>query len=122
MALDQSALDNLRELDPDGSSGVYAQIIQTYLSDAASLVAQIKAAVAANDAASLTRHAHTLKSTSLSLGATRVSAVARELEAAAKSGSTSACPLFLTALIAEHTAAVKELEAEYAAAKRTPAA
>lgn len=119
MALDQNALNTLRELDPDGSTGVYANIIQTYLTDAAKLMENIKAAVAANDAASLTRHAHTLKSTSMSLGATRVSAIAREMEAAAKSGATATCPLFLTALTAEHAAAVKALEAEYAAIQRT---
>lgn len=118
MALDQNALNSLRELDPDGSTGVYSNIIQTYLADAAALMEQIKAAVAANDAASLARHAHTLKSTSMSLGATRVSAIAREMEGAAKSGATATCPLFLTALTAEHSAAVKALEAEYAAAQR----
>ena len=49
--------------------------------------AGLTAAVAADNAASLVRPAHTLKSSSATLGAMRLSAVARELEMAGRSGT-----------------------------------
>lgn len=118
MGLDQQALDILRDLDSDGSQGVFAQLVDAYIGDAANLLANIKTALAEKDAVSLKRHAHTLKSTSASLGASRVSQIATEIETIAKSGELSACALFYNALLAEHAVAVNELKAECAAVKQ----
>ncbi len=112
MGLDQKALDELRALDPDGSSGLLAQIIVSYLSDAAKLIQQMQGALAAKDVTTLTRGAHSLKSTSLTVGAVRVADIAKELEMAGKSGTLDAAPLFLTALTAEFAAAEGLLQAE----------
>ena len=112
MGLDQNALGELRALDPDGSAGLLEQIIASYLSDAANLIQQIASASAAHDIATLQRHAHSLKSTSLTVGAVRVGAVARELETACKTGAIDVLPLFLTALSAEYAAAERLLQAE----------
>lgn len=112
MALDQNALDQLRELDPDGSSGIFAQIINSYITDATSLIEQMRTALGANDLEALARHAHSLKSTSLSLGATRVSEIARDVEAAGKNKSVESCPMLLMALGAEYAAAERLLIAE----------
>ena len=111
LSLDQSALDQLRELDPDGSAGVLAQIINAYLDDAPALIAQMQAALGANDVRTLTRHVHSLKSTSLSLGATRVANLAREIEMAGKSNVLDSCPALLMALNAEYAAAQRLLKA-----------
>jgi HPt (histidine-containing phosphotransfer) domain-containing protein len=111
MAIDQRALENLRELDPDGSSGVFAQLVAAYLRSAAALLEQMQTALAANDGVSLTRHAHTLKSTSATLGATRVSEIARELESFDKGGDIGVCSLFFNALLAEHAVAAMALRA-----------
>ena len=118
MGLDQQALDILRDLDSDGSQGVFAQLVDAYIGDAANLLANIKTALAEKDAVSLKRHAHTLKSTSASLGASRVSQIATEIETIAKSGELSSCALFYNALLAEHAVAVNELKAECAAVKQ----
>ncbi len=112
MALDQKALDELRELDPDGSSGLLAQIITSYLSDAAKLIAQSQVACAAKDIATLTRNAHSLKATSLTVGAVKVAEIASALELAGRNATIEAAPMFLTALTAEFAAAENLLQAE----------
>lgn len=118
MGLDQTALDELRALDPDGSSGILPQIINSYLSDAPALIQGMRAALAAKDMTTLARNAHSLKSTSLSLGATRVSEIAREMEVAGKSLAIETCPMLLMALTAEYAAAERLLQAECAAAAK----
>jgi histidine phosphotransfer protein HptB len=112
MGLDQNALSALRALDPNGADGLLEQIIASYLSDAATLIQQITRASAAHDIASLQRHAHSLKSTSLTVGASRVSAIARELELACKQGAINVLPMFVTALGAEYSAAERLLQVE----------
>jgi HPt (histidine-containing phosphotransfer) domain-containing protein len=119
MALDQATLNELRALDPEGSSGLLAQIITSYLNDAPNLIQQMHAALAGNDIVSLTRHAHSLKSTSLSLGASRVGQIAREIELAGKSKATDGCQPLLMALGAEYAAAERLLRAERDATKRS---
>ena len=118
MALDQTALNELRALDPDGSCGLLAQIIAAYLQDTPNLIRQIEAALAANDIEALTRSAHSLKSTCMSLGVTRVSQIARDIEFAGKSNSIAGCSSLLAALTAEYAAAEPLLQAECAAAQR----
>lgn len=119
MALNQAALNELRELDPDGSTGLLAQIIGTYLVDAAALIAQMRDALTAGDGASLTRHAHSLKSTSMSLGAMRVGELARDIEMAGKNNRLTDCPALLAALSAEYSLAESWLQAELAAAVKS---
>ena len=119
MALDQTTLNELRALDPDGSSQVLAQIIASYLEDAPNPIRQMQAALAGSDLAGLTRHAHSLKSTSLSLGATRVSQIARDIELAGKSNATDGCQSLLMALGAEYAAAERLLRAECASVQRS---
>ena len=86
MTLDQAALKELHELDADGSSGVLAHIINTYLDESPALIQRINAALAANDSATFMRETHSLKASSMSLGATDVANIASDLEMASKSG------------------------------------
>jgi HPt (histidine-containing phosphotransfer) domain-containing protein len=80
--IDAATLDEL--LATLGGDGAFlAELIATYLADSPPLVDAMRAAAAAGDAAALRRAAHTLKSTSASLGALRLSGVCREVEGAA---------------------------------------
>ena len=88
------------------------QIIVSYLADAAKLIQQMRTAFAMKDITTLTRGAHSLKSTSLTVGAIRVAEIAKELEMAGRSGVLDVVPLFLTALTAEYAAAEGLLQAE----------
>ncbi len=66
--------------------GFVRELVGTFLADAPTQVDAMTAAVQADDAAALVRPAHTLKSSSATVGAMRLSSVARELEMAARSG------------------------------------
>ena len=70
-----------------GDREFVVELIGTFLADGAEQVMAIDAAVAAGDAQALVRPAHTLKSSSATLGASRLSAMARALEMAGRSGS-----------------------------------
>ncbi|HET6745335.1 MAG TPA: Hpt domain-containing protein [Candidatus Limnocylindria bacterium] len=69
-----------------GDLGFVRELVETYLADTPVQLEAMAAAVEADDAAALVRPAHTVKSSSASLGAMRLSMRARELEAAGRSG------------------------------------
>lgn len=85
--LDQSALEQLRELDDEGS--VLLEIIETFLRDAPKSIAAIESAIISNDAKTLDRAAHTLKSTSAIVGAMVLSSICKELETLGRQGDVA---------------------------------
>jgi HPt (histidine-containing phosphotransfer) domain-containing protein len=84
--LDERILLELRATTGD-DVGFVRELVQTYLGDTPSQLDAMTAAVEADDAAALVRPAHTLKSSSATVGAVRLSSVARELEMAGRSGT-----------------------------------
>jgi HPt (histidine-containing phosphotransfer) domain-containing protein len=83
--LDQAVLDELRASTGDDEEFV-RDLIETYVEDARSSIEALGDAAAAADAAAVVRPAHTLKSTSASVGAMRLSAICRDIEAAGRDG------------------------------------
>src|SRR5207253_715466 len=67
-------------------------LVETYLSDASTQLEGIDRAIGADDAESLVRPAHTLKTGSLTIGATRLGDLSRSLEETARSGALDAAP------------------------------
>jgi two-component system, sensor histidine kinase and response regulator len=109
--LDESVLDELLESTGDDRAFV-EELVSTYLADAATQVADIRTAVESDDAAALVRPAHTLKSSSATVGAARLAAVARELEMAGRSGHLDgATRSSVERVQAEWRAATGQLEA-----------
>ncbi len=86
VAVDAAALEELAA-SVGGDREFVLQLIEAYHSDSAAQIRAVEEAVAAGDAAALVRPAHTLKSSSATLGAERVSVQARALERAGRSGS-----------------------------------
>ncbi len=84
--LDEAVLDELLA-SVEGDRAFVVELIEAYLADSAGHVEAIGAAVTAGDAEALVRPAHTLKSSSATLGASQLAATARELEMAARDGS-----------------------------------
>lgn len=84
--LDESVLSELLA-SVGGDTEFVVQLLETYVADAQLQIAEIDAAVAANDAAALVRPAHTLKSSSATVGAQRLAARSRRLEQAGRSGT-----------------------------------
>jgi HPt (histidine-containing phosphotransfer) domain-containing protein len=70
-----------------GDRTFVVELIEAYLNDSAAQLEAVEAAVAAGDAAALVRPAHTLKSSSATLGAQHVASQARALEMAGRGGS-----------------------------------
>jgi HPt (histidine-containing phosphotransfer) domain-containing protein len=82
--LDQEAIDNLRMLDPDGGDTFLREIIGIFLEDTPLRIAEIDQSLAAGDAPTFIRAAHTIKGASSNVGAAALRAVAEQLEHRAK--------------------------------------
>lgn len=85
-ALDADALGRLHELDPDGSRGFVAQVLKTYETSMLRHLARLQEAMSAGDHKLAGEIAHTLKSSSASVGALGFSRHCLELEREAKKG------------------------------------
>jgi HPt (histidine-containing phosphotransfer) domain-containing protein len=83
--IDETVLEEL-QASVAGDSAFVADLIEAYVSDSTVQIGAIEAAIGAGDAEALVRPAHTLKSSSATLGATELSATARTLEMAGRSG------------------------------------
>ena len=94
--LDARVLDDLRALGGADDPGLLTELIELFLRDAPERIAEIEGALERGDAASLERAAHTLKSSSANLGATSLSALCREIEAAARARATAGLPALVT--------------------------
>jgi HPt (histidine-containing phosphotransfer) domain-containing protein len=87
--LDEAVLAELLDSTGDDVEFV-ADLLHTYLAETPEQLAGISAAVDARDAGALVRPAHTLKSSSATLGAMRLSGIGRELEMMGRSEAVSA--------------------------------
>jgi HPt (histidine-containing phosphotransfer) domain-containing protein len=87
--VDEGVLTEVMETTGD-DIGFVRELVETYLADTPAQVEAMTIAVEADDAAALVRPAHTLKSSSATVGAMRLSAVAREMEMAGRSGALDA--------------------------------
>jgi HPt (histidine-containing phosphotransfer) domain-containing protein len=113
--LDQAALDALITAVGDDPDFV-DELVDAYLADAPFQEDAIRAALDAGEAEGIVRPAHTLKSTSLSVGGVRVAEVARQIEEHGRAGSLGP----VAALLADLEAARGDLAAalERARARR----
>jgi HPt (histidine-containing phosphotransfer) domain-containing protein len=84
--LDRPTIEALFE-SVGGDQEFLAELIDTYVADAPVQVGSLRLALAAGDIEALVRPAHTLKSSSASLGALGLADQCRQLELAAKAGS-----------------------------------
>ena len=79
-AINRQFLEQFRELDPSGGSGLIKEIMQMFLESTADTLRQIDQAAANGDADGLRRAAHTLKSSSANVGAETLSRLFLQLE------------------------------------------
>jgi HPt (histidine-containing phosphotransfer) domain-containing protein len=101
--LDPGALAEVMEMAGGDREFVMA-VIEEYLTDSAANVAALRGA----EGADLVRVAHTLKSTSASVGAHALSAICAEIERTAKDGPVD--PALIASAEAEHASAREALE------------
>ena len=85
--LDEAALGAIRALGETGGTSALTKVIDLYLDYSPTLVGEIEAAIANGDAEALNRAAHSLKSSSASLGAQGFAALCKDLEMIGRNGS-----------------------------------
>jgi len=87
-----------------------AELVDTFLEEASGMLAELRSARAENHADRFRRAAHSLKSNSSTLGATRLAALARELELKGLDADPARDADALAALDAEYTRAAAALK------------
>ncbi|HYK95125.1 MAG TPA: Hpt domain-containing protein [Candidatus Dormibacteraeota bacterium] len=87
--LDAAVLAELRE-STGGDDDFIRELVEAYVSEATGYLEAMTAAAGVADAAAIIRPAHTLKSSSATLGAMRLSAISRGIEEAGRAGRTDA--------------------------------
>jgi HPt (histidine-containing phosphotransfer) domain-containing protein len=84
---DEAILGELRTSMGDDDDGFGIELAEAYLADGPTQLAAMEAAIAANDASAVVRPAHTLKSSSATLGALRLAEVCRRFEHTGRAGT-----------------------------------
>lgn len=82
--LDPEALNNLRALDPEGGDAFLREVAGIFLEDTPKRLGELDQSLAAGDAPTFIRAAHSIKGASSNLGAAALRAVAEQLEHRAK--------------------------------------
>ncbi len=108
-AIDLRVLEQFREFDPQGGSGLMRQIVDIFLRSSDPLVVQVQQAVAAGDAETLRQSAHSLKSSSANVGAKTLSELFRSLEGLGREGNLDAAEALLDTMRLEYGQVVDEL-------------
>jgi HPt (histidine-containing phosphotransfer) domain-containing protein len=85
--LDEVVLAELRE-STGGDDDFVRELVEAYVSEATGYLEAMAAAATIADSAAIVRPAHTLKSSSATLGAMRLSAISRGIEEAGRAGRT----------------------------------
>jgi HPt (histidine-containing phosphotransfer) domain-containing protein len=87
VGLDDAALARLRELDPDGRHGVLRRVLQAFETSLVRMLAQLAAERSDGDAGVVAGVAHTLKSSSASVGALQLAAACADVERRLRTGT-----------------------------------
>ncbi|HEY4068611.1 MAG TPA: Hpt domain-containing protein [Burkholderiaceae bacterium] len=86
-ALDPVALERLKELDPSGAGRLLERVLKAFQTSAVRLRAQSDAARASGDTVAIRLVAHTLKSSSASIGALQLSQLCAQIETTIRTAS-----------------------------------
>jgi HPt (histidine-containing phosphotransfer) domain-containing protein len=83
--IDRAAFEALVEMT-GGDLAFVDELVDTYLDDGRDQIAALEAAATASDATALIRPAHSLKTSSLNVGALRLGGLCQDLEHGARAG------------------------------------
>ena len=84
--LDAQALERLRELDPTGENRLMERVVSAFETSLNRLMPQLQDALQSGDLAGIRHVSHTLKSSSASMGAVKLSKMCAEIENLARQG------------------------------------
>ncbi|HTY92851.1 MAG TPA: response regulator [Steroidobacteraceae bacterium] len=114
--LDQQALRQIRSLGKPGGIDLLKRIVDLYVGNSRGLIDSLREAIIRNDPPAVHQAAHSLKSSSANVGATRLTELCAALEATAKTGKLASAWALLDRLVEEHSRVLLALEGETAAA------
>lgn len=86
--LDPQALDELRKLDPTGQNHLMERVVGAFEVSIGRLMPQLETALQSNELAGIRHVSHTLKSSSASMGAVKLSKMCSEIESMARQGQS----------------------------------
>ena len=109
--LDAAALSRLRELDPDGRHGVLQRVLTAFETSLARMLVQLAAELQDGDAGVISAVAHTLKSSSASVGALPLARACAEVERRLRDGLPGEQGADVERLLAEGEAALVAVRA-----------
>jgi HPt (histidine-containing phosphotransfer) domain-containing protein len=111
--LDNSILDGIRELQVEGEPDVLTELIGMYLDSSRALIVRIRQAINERNYADLRKSVHSLKGTSSTLGAQRLSYYCNEvLRQVDQNASFDLLEVWLSRLEVEHARLCQALQAE----------
>ncbi len=116
--IDAQILQELKDIAGDDGDEMVAELIDSYLEDAAPKLQEIHRAIDKDDADFLRNSAHALRSLSVTIGAILLAQVSTELEAIGRSGTTSNTSTLLKKLDTEYQRVETALR-QYYPTKRT---
>lgn len=105
-AVDWSVLDSMRILQQPGKPDLRKQLMTLYLNSSPSLMEGIRSAIASRDGAALKQAAHSLKSSSLSLGATGLGETCASLEQLGSANALEDAPAHLNRVETQFAAVI----------------
>ncbi len=108
--LDPQAIEALRGLSPEADSAFLRELIAIYLEDTPRQLAELQEALTRQDAAKVTRAAHTIKGSSGNFGAVAFARLAQEIETQGKANNLTAAAAGLVGLKAHYALVVDALK------------
>ena len=108
--LDEEALQRLRELDPTGQSHLLERVLRAFESSLLRLAPQLREARERGDMPAIRHVAHTLKSSSASIGALRMSRLCAEIEAAVRQEAPESLAALLDDVDAEFSVVLQAVQ------------
>jgi CheY-like chemotaxis protein/HPt (histidine-containing phosphotransfer) domain-containing protein len=103
--IDPQVIASLRALQGNGDPDILGECLDAFVQDTPVQLAAMRAAIQQRDAAAVRRGAHSLKGSSATLGACRMLALCKQLEATVTAGALAAADASLSQLEAEFEAA-----------------
>jgi HPt (histidine-containing phosphotransfer) domain-containing protein len=110
--LDPDAIEALRALDPDGNGQFLRELVQIFVTDTPRRIQELSDALAAKDAATVMRAAHSMKGSAGNFGAAKFAGVNRDIEAKARDGKLEPVAALLPQLHAEFERVKAALQAQ----------
>ena len=107
--LDNRPLNQIRELESNGSSGLLSRIVKIFIDDTTTALGELQSAIEQDEVDQYVRISHSLKSASANLGATDFSSICKLMETNGRSGCMVGASQDLSELVEEYESIRDEL-------------